>query len=160
MSNKKKNTPKFTFNSYWIYIPLILFIVALQFFSSAGESSKNISRNEFTEILQADDIKKIVIENNTVAKIFIKDDALTKKRYEETVNSAFYRKGSSLYSYNFGDLQNFENEIEREKASKGLDFDKINEEPTSILSIIGDFLPFILLIAIWLFFMRRMSGEG
>jgi len=158
MSNKKKNTPKFKINYYWIYIPLLLFILGLQFFSSAGESSKDITRNEFTEILQGNDISKIVIENNTVAKIFIKDEALNNKKYEKVTSSPFYRKGSSLYSYNFGDLQNFENELKREKESKGLDFDKTNEEPTSILGIIGDFLPFILLIGIWLFFMKRMSG--
>ena len=160
MSNKKKNTPKFKFNSYWIYIPLLLFIVGLQFFSSIGATSKNITKNEFITVLEDNDIDKIVIENNTVAKIFLKEEALKKEKYKKLVGSAFYRKGNSLYTYNFGDLQNFENEISTTKQSKNLDFDKINEEPTSILGVIGDFLPFIVLIAIWLFFMKRMSGAG
>ena len=89
MSNKKKNTPKFTFNSYWIYIPLLLFIVGLQIFSSAGQESKNISRNEFIKVLEANDVRKIVIENNTVAKIFIKEDALKKESYKKITESPF-----------------------------------------------------------------------
>jgi len=158
MTNKKKNTPKFTLNMYWIYIPLLLFIVGLQFFSSVGAGSKNITKNKFTKILDNNDIEKIVIENNTVAQIFIKEEALNKDEYKTVTNSAFYRKGGPIYTYNFGDLQNFENEISARKQTKDLDFDKINEEPTSILGIIGDFLPFIILIGIWLFFMKRMSG--
>ncbi len=158
MSNKKKNTPNFKFNSFWIYIPLLLFILGLQFFSAAGEDLKNISKNEFTKILEANEVEKIVIQNNTVAKIFIKEEALTKDNHKKRVEDTFYRKGSSLYTYNFGDLQNFENEIRKEKEAKNLDFDKVNEEHTSLLSTIFDFLPFILLIGVWLFFMRRMSG--
>ncbi|TYP96455.1 cell division protease FtsH [Tenacibaculum adriaticum] len=160
MSDKKKNTPKFTFNSYWIYVPIILFFIALQLFNSGGLASKNISKNEFTKVLEANDIKKIVIENNTIAQVFLKDDALKKEEYQKLVNSPFYRKGSPLYSYNFGDLQNFENELETQKQAKGLDFDKVNEERTSMMDTIIGLLPFILLIGVWLFFMRRMSAGG
>jgi len=160
MSKKKKNTPKFSFNTYWIYIPLLLFFVGLQIFSSGTGTSKTITKNEFTKVLEANDIQKIVIENNTLARIFIKEDALAKEEYKKIVDSPFYRKGSSVYSYNFGDLQNFENEISKEKQAKGLDFDKVNEENTSLLETFFDFLPFILLIGIWLFFMRRMSGAA
>ena len=160
MSDKKKNTPKFTFNSYWIYIPIILFFLALQLFNSGGLASKNISKNKFTKILEANDIKKIVIENNTIAQVFLKDEALKKEEYKEIVNSPFYRKGSPIYSYNFGDLQNFENEIATKKEAKNLDFDKSNEERTSMMDTIIGLLPFVLLIGIWLFFMRRMSGTG
>ena len=158
MSNKKKNTPKFTFNSYWIYIPILLFILGLQFFNSAGEASKNISKNEFIEVLRANDVQRIVIENNTEAKVFVKDEALTKERYKNLVTSPFYRKGSSLYTYNFGDLQNFENEIRKEKTALSLDFDKKYEEHTSLVETIFNYLPFIILIGVWLFFMKRMSG--
>jgi len=159
-NNKKKNTPKFSFNSYWIYIPLILFILGLQFFNSASFASKNITKNEFTEILEANDIEKIVVENNTVAKLFLKDKALEKEKYKKLVDSPFYNKGASLYSYNFGNLENFENDTQALKKEKGLDFDIVNEENTSLLETILNFLPFILLIGIWLFFMRRMSGAG
>ncbi len=158
--SEKKNKPKFTFNAYWIYIPIILFILGLQLFNSAGLDSKNISKNKFSEVLEANDIKKIVIENNTVAQIFLKEEALKKDKYKKLIESPFYRKGNSVFTYNFGDLQNFENEINTQKQAKNLDFDKKNEDPTSWVDTILGFLPFIVLIVIWLFFMKRMSGGG
>ncbi|OSY87924.1 peptidase M41 [Tenacibaculum holothuriorum] len=156
----KKNTPKFSFNSFWIYIPIFVILIGLSFFNSGTLASREISKNQFSKILQENDIKKIVVENNNVARIYLKDAAEKKEEHKALVNSAFYRKGTPLYTYNFGDLQNFENEIEKEKKDKNLDFDKSNVESTSLLETVFNFLPFILLIAIWLFFMRRMSGAG
>ncbi len=164
MSDSKKdnnsNMPKFKFNAYWIYAAIFIAIIAVQFFNSGDLASKNISKNEFNEILRENDIKKIVVVNNNLAQIYIKDEALSKERYKKMVSSAFYSKGSSLFEYNFGDLQNFENNIEKVKQEKNLDFDKENIERTSMFETILGFLPFIILIAIWLFFMRRMSGGG
>ncbi|CAM1362689.1 ATP-dependent zinc metalloprotease FtsH [Tenacibaculum soleae] len=158
MSDKKKNTPKFTFNSFWLYIPILVILLGLSFFNSNNLGSRNISKNEFNKILQANDIQKIVIENNNVAQVFLKSEAEKKEEHKKITSSPFYRKGAPLYTYNFGDLQNFENEIKKEKAEKNLDFDRSNIEPTSLITTLFDFLPFILLIAIWLFFMKRMSG--
>ncbi len=161
-SNKDSNSnmPKFKFNAYWVYGAIFIVILALNFFSSGDLASKNISKNEFNEILLANDIKKILVVNNNVAQIFIKTEALKKDRYKNIVASTFYTRGASLFEYNFGDLQNFENSIEKAKEQKGLDFDKENTEKTSMLETIIGFLPFIVLIGVWLFFMRRMSGGG
>ncbi|REH52553.1 cell division protease FtsH [Tenacibaculum gallaicum] len=160
MSDNKKNAPKFSFNSFWLYIPIIVILLGLSFFNSGNLGSRNITKNEFTKILQANDIKEIVVENNNVAQIFLKPEAEKKEEHKKLADSPFYRKGSPLYTYNFGDLQNFENEINKEKEEKGLDFDKVNVERTSMMDTIISFLPFILLIVIWLFFMRRMSGAA
>ena len=164
MSDSKKdsnsNMPKFKFNAYWVYAAIFIAIIAVQFFSSGDLATKSISKNEFNEILKENDISKIVVVNNNLAQIYIKDEAQKKERYKKMINSAFYSKGSSLYEYNFGDLQNFENNIEKVRATKDLDFDLKNENRTSIFDTIIGFLPFIILIAVWLFFMRRMSGGG
>ena len=154
----KKNLPKFKFNAYWVYAAIFIVIVAFQFFSSGDLGSRSISKNEFYEILRANDISKIEVVNNSVAQIFIKEEALTKGRYQKATTSTFYTRGTALYEYNFGDLQNFENNIRDVRESQGLDFDKENIEKTSFTETILSFLPFIILIAVWLFFMRRMSG--
>ncbi|CAM1344567.1 ATP-dependent zinc metalloprotease FtsH [Tenacibaculum amylolyticum] len=161
MSEKKKNNPKFTLNSYWIYVPIILFFVTLHFFSSGSFASKRISSNQFNEILKENDIEKVMIINNSVAEIYIKKDALeNKEKYEKIKKSAFYRKGAPVYEYNFGDLQNFENKLNKAKEEYNLSLDYDHEEKTSFFETIISILPFIVLILIWLFFMRRMSGAG
>ncbi|MBE7689794.1 ATP-dependent zinc metalloprotease FtsH [Tenacibaculum piscium] len=160
MSDKKKNAPKFTFNSFWIYVPILVILIGLSFLNSNNLGTRNISKNEFNKILQQNDIQKIVIENNNVAQIFLKAEAEKKEAHKKITTSPFYRKGAPLYTYNFGDLQNFENEIKKEKADKNLDFDRKNVEATSLITTLFDFLPFILLIGIWIFFMKKMSGGG
>ncbi|MFL3660806.1 MAG: ATP-dependent zinc metalloprotease FtsH [Polaribacter sp.] len=161
--NKKennKNTPKFKFNTYWIYGAVILLLISFQIFSGGDLASQSISKNEFNEVLRENDISKIIVVNNNVAQVFIKEDALNKSKYQKLTNSAFYRKGESLYEYNFGDLQNFENDLERARKENQLTFDLKNEGRTSMVDTLIGFLPFIILIAVWLFFMKRMSGGG
>ena len=161
--NKKennKNTPKFKFNTYWIYGAVILLLISFQIFSGGDLATQSISKNEFNEVLRENDISKIIVVNNNVAQVFIKEDALSKSKYQKLTNSAFYRKGESLYEYNFGDLQNFENDLERARKENQLTFDLKNEGSTSMVDTLLGFLPFIILIAVWLFFMKRMSGGG
>jgi len=162
MSEKKKeknsNVPKFKFNAYWIYGAVFVVIIAFQFLSSGDLATKSISKNEFSEVLRDNDISKIVILNNSVAQVFIKEEALSKEKYSKLLNSAFYTKGASLYEYNIGNLENFEKNLERAKLENGLTFDVKNEDKTSFIDMFIGFLPFIVLIAVWLFFMKRMSG--
>ena len=161
--NKKdnnKNAPKFKFNAYWIYGAVVVLLIGFQFFSSGDLATKSISKNEFNEVLGDNDISKIIVVNNNVAQVFIKEEAIKKAKYQKLIKSAFYRKGTSLYEYNFGDLQNFENDLERAKKDSELTFDLKNESRTSMVDTLIGFLPFIILIAVWLFFMKRMSGGG
>lgn len=161
-SNKDNNSnlPKLKFNSYWIYGAIIVAIIAVQFFSSGDLASKSISKNRFDEILKDNDIKEIVILNKDVAQIFLTQDALKKATHKKFTSSTFYRPGSAVYEYNFGDLRTFEQSVNDAKKERGLIVDIDNRERTSIFDAILGFLPFIILIAVWLFFMRRMSGAG
>lgn len=161
-SNKenKNNMPKFKFNSYWIYGAILIVIIAVQFFSSGDLASKSISKNKFDEILKANDIKEIVVLNKDVAQIFLTQDALKKAKHKEFTTSTFYRPGSAVYEYNFGDQRTFEESVAKAKEEYDLIVDIDNRERTSIFDAIIGFLPFIILIAVWLFFMRRMSGAG
>jgi len=163
-TDKKNNKPlsefKFKFNFYWIYGILFALIIGYQFFSSSDLGTSKLSNNEFKEILKDNDIDKILIVNDDYAHVFIKDEALTKEKHSAKTKSPLYSKNNPLYIYDFGDLQNFENELKTEKTAFNLDFDKDNAKQTSIWDSIFMWLPFIFIIAIWIFIMRRMSGGG
>ena len=159
--DNKSNLPKLKFSSYWIYGAVLIAIIAVQFFSSGDLASKSISKNKFDEILRDNDIKKIVVINKDVAQVFLTEDALKKSKHKEFTNSTFYRPGSAVYEYNFGDQRTFEESIKIAKQeTQDLIVDIENKERTSVFDAIISFLPFIILIAIWLFFMKRMSGGG
>ncbi|GGG89335.1 ATP-dependent zinc metalloprotease FtsH [Polaribacter pacificus] len=158
--NNKTNMPKFKFNFYWVYGAIFLLLIGFQFFNSSNLTSKEITKNKFFEVLNTNDVSKIVIVNKGVAQVYLNDDAYKKDSYKDLTKSAFFNKNSPAYEYNFGDLQNFEKQLAEAKLASDLTFDIKNIEQTSLLDQFFAFLPFILLIAIWLFFMRRMSGGG
>jgi len=158
--DNKTNMPKFKFSSYWIYGAIFIAIIAFQYLNSGDLASKSISKNKFDEILNDNDIQKITVVNKDVAQIYLTKEALEKEKHKKYTTSAFYRPGSPVYEYNFGDQQNFENQVYKAKEENNLIVDLKNEEQTSIFDAIIGFLPFIILILIWVFFMRRMSGAG
>ena len=160
-SNKNKtNMPKFKFNFYWVYGAIFVLLIGFQFFNSGDLSSRSISTNKFSEILKSNDIKEIVIVNRSSAQIYLTSDALKKDSYKKYTKSSFFSKNAAIFSYDFGDLQNFENQLSKAKTENDLTFDQKHIEQTSLMDQFVAFLPFIILIAIWLFFMRRMSGGG
>lgn len=157
--NKNTNVPKFKLNFYWVYGAIFVLIIGFQFLNSGSLSSRNISKNKFSEILKSNDISRIIIVNRSVAQIYLTKEALQKDIYKKQSESGFLKK-PLVFEYDFGDLQNFENQLETAKKTYNLNFDEKQIEQTSLLDQFFSFLPFILLIAIWLFFMKRMSGAG
>ena len=164
MSEKNKNTtpnaPKFKFNMYWIYGAIFVVVIGISFLNDASFSTKKISTNQFFKILETNDVGKILIINKNIAEVYIKKEAETKAEYKTQVSSPLRGKGSPLFQYDFGDLQNFENKLNQYKLNDNLDFDIDSDARGSFFESIIGFLPFILLIAIWIFFMKRMSGGG
>ena len=164
MSDKNKNStpnvPKFKFNMYWVYGAIFVVLIGVSFINDASFSTKKISTNRFFKILESNDVNKILIINKNIAEVYIKTEAQNKDKYKQQANSPLFRKGSPLFQYDFGDLQNFENKLNQYKSTKNLDFDVDSDSRGSFFESIIGFLPFILLIAIWIFFMRRMSGGG
>ena len=164
MSENRKNTPNNKnikapkFNFYWIYGIIFVLFIGYQFFSNSN-LSKNLSQNEFKTILEENDIERIVIVNKDIANIYIKGEALTKEKHSKN-KSSLYSANTPLYFYDFGDLQNFEKELSDQRVAHELDFDTSNVEKTNFLEQILVYLPFIFLIGLWIYFMRRMSGGG
>ncbi|MCB0472872.1 MAG: ATP-dependent zinc metalloprotease FtsH [Flavobacteriaceae bacterium] len=158
--NKTQKEFKFKFNFYWIYAILFALILGYQFFNTSDFSTSKLSANEFNKLLETNDVKKIVIVNGNYAQIFLKEEALKKPEYAEKLKSPFYNKDAPMYVYNIGDLQNFENTIKDLKSDYHLDFDRDNATETNIWDSLLMWLPFILLIVIWIYIMRRMSGAG
>ena len=150
--------PKFKFNMYWIYGAIFVMLIGVSIINDASFSTKKISTNRFFKILESNDVDKILIINKNIAEVYIKREAEKNDKYKQQTNSPLFRKGSPLFQYDFGDLQNFENKLNQYKLTKNLDFDVDSDSRGSFFESIIGFLPFILLIAIWIFFMRRMSG--
>ncbi|MBW2961744.1 ATP-dependent zinc metalloprotease FtsH [Mesonia aestuariivivens] len=160
--NKKKpgsNKPKF--NSYWIYIGIVLIFLGLNFFGGMGfnePSKSNIS--EFEQYLKQGDVKKVIVINDRTANVYLTEAAEAKEEHKKTQEKEFLPSGDQPdYSFEIGDLQNFQNNFKEIKKENNLAANLEFETHTNMWSdILLTLLPFILLLGIWIFIMKRMSG--
>lgn len=162
-SNKNpKKKPKFS--SYWIYIAIVLIFLGINFFGGSGFSEpKEINPAEFETYLKNEDVKKVVVVTNTKeAKVFLTEEAKNKEIHKKADQDELFASGDSPdYSFQFGDLQNFENNFKETKKEDNLTtIITYDTESNMWGDILISVLPFVVLIGIWIFIMRRMSSGG
>ena len=165
MINNKKNTKKPKFSSFWIYGIIAAIIIGLQFFSGLGnwQNPHDITPSELQSFLKVGDIDKvIIIKNKSQAKVFITNNAKEKDVHKKLLSKSLFQSSENpQYQLNYGDLQNFENDINNTieahqlKVSIGYDI-----ESNVLGELLLSLLPFVLIIGIWIFIMRRMTGGG
>ncbi len=160
-NNTSPKKPKFS--SWWIYGLIAVFLIAFQFFGSGNlNSTKKTTTSELQEYLRNGDITKILIITNTnQAKVFLSDEALAKDVHKDVSEKPLFPSTGMVPQYvlDYGDLQIFQNEITEIKKESNLDtiveFDK---ESNMFMELLFSILPFVLIIGIWIYLMRRMSG--
>jgi cell division protease FtsH len=159
-----KNNPKKKPSKYgWIFYAAILVFVAFNLFGGlALNNQEKTTTSQLEEYLREGDVDKIVIITNTrQAKVYLNDSALQKEVHKKVSEPSLIPSAapSAQYVLDFGDLQNFENTITTIKAEYELptviDYDKENNY---LLELLISILPFVLIIGVWIFLMRRMSG--
>lgn len=167
MAKDKKHTndKKPKFSPYWIYGILIAIFLGFQLFSSGSyEEGSATTPSDFFKYLEDGDVAKVdIIKNTRVAKVYLTPEAEAKEIHRNSKPQTFIPSATQLpnYKFEFGDLQNFENRlneiVENLPTKPIIKFDTETNEWGNLLMGI---LPFILLIAVWVFIMRRMSGAA
>jgi cell division protease FtsH len=166
MAKENNTSPKKPrFSSWWIYGIIAVLLIGFQFFnSSALSSTKKTTTSELQEYLRNGDVAKILIVTNTrQAKVFLTPEALAKDVHKEVAEKPFGIAGAETPQYvlDYGDPQNFENDIKKAKVEYSLDtVIDYTTESNVFGEILLSILPFVLIIGIWIYLMRRMSGGG
>ncbi|MCX6192741.1 MAG: ATP-dependent zinc metalloprotease FtsH [Flavobacteriia bacterium] len=161
-----KENKKGGFSVYWIYAILGVSLIAFQLMMS-GDTHVTISNKKtLFELVDAKGVKKIEIVNQTSADFYLSKEGIeyvNKARgYDfETIKKALKKQGpvkgkEIIFEIeNIGDLGNFQHDLDDRKANYSI-VNRVNYF-SQILSYI---LPFGIIILIWIFVMRRMSGAG
>ncbi|MDC6366036.1 MULTISPECIES: ATP-dependent zinc metalloprotease FtsH [Flavobacteriaceae] len=158
------NTPKKPrFSSWWVYGVVIALIIGFQFFGgSSFSSTEKTTTSELQEFLRNGDIAEILIITNTrQAKVFLTEEALQKDVHKNVADKPFNFSTGKVPQYvlDYGDLQNFEDEINSIKKENNLDTIVDFDTESNVLGeLLLSLLPFALIIGIWIYLMRRMSG--
>ena len=162
MKSKKNNPKKVNFNQYWIFGTIAIIFLLLNIFSSSGNiGSISTTPSKFFEYAANGDIEKIDIINKREVLVYLSVDARIKDEHKASSSKSIFSVASRNpnYKFEFGDLQNFENNLSKINGNLN---PKIEISYVTKQNIWGDILismlPFIVIIAIWIFIMRRMSG--
>jgi AFG3 family protein len=163
---KAPKGPKGGFPIYWVYIIIIAFFLFWQFFNTP-EGPKQISRSDF----QQKYLNKGVVEKVTVVKsaedysveVFVNKDSLAKKAGDSSLLKQKNYVGPN-FVFDISAPEQFSKEIDEYNktadAKHIVNISDENREAPMWESVIGWLLPIVLLIAFWLFMMKRMGGGG
>ena len=159
---KKQNNPKI--NPYWLYGIVIILLLSLSFFGDGNlQTTGKTNTSSFERFLTNGDIERVVIQNEKTARVFIKPEALERSEHRDIRKENFLGQVNVTgphYSFEFGDLKLFQEKLERAKAN-GIDFSyEFVTIENKFFDVILSFLPIIVIIAVWIFIMRRMSGNA
>ncbi len=163
--NKPNGPKKSGFNFYWVYAIIFALFIGMQIFSAMSFRAKNSNFRDFEQKLELGDVERVNIVNEKTIHVFIKEERLLEnERYEEVRNSNLSDAVNPGPHYVFEmPATAFEDRL------KDYYEDRSSEEPIAVNyetqeNFIGDIiswvLPLVLMIAVWLFIMRRMSGGG
>ena len=134
------NNQWFSKVAVWLVIALVLFTVFKQF--DRGVASGNqVGYSDFLDEVQAKRIKSVTLQEGAGGTEI---QATTTDDRRLRVNATYLDRGL------IGDLRN-----------SGVKFDvKPREEPSLLMSILVSWGPMLLLIGVWIYFMRQMQGGG
>ena len=119
----------------WLVIGLVLMTVFNQF-NNRQVAQNSMEYSQFLEEVKAGRINKVVMEGRTL--------------------KATTTEGKRVTSYSPGDIW-----LVSDLLKYGVKIEaKPDEEPSMLMSIFVSWFPMLLLIGVWVFFMRQMQGGG
>ncbi len=177
----KGKKPKFSF--YWIYGVLLLGFIALQVFNY-NNPVKPIEFGRLEEMLNKQDIEKIVVVNKEKAEIYIKKDKIQSdtayKQFNKKGLGSTFNSGNPQFTYEINSVDIFYGLLKdtRDTIASHMRRDSIPQAKIAEFKkqfpyppgtetrkdifgdILGYILPILILVGAWFLIMRFMSKGG
>ena len=160
---KKPKLIKPKFSPWLIYAIVIGGLIAISLFNNdlSKGTRENISISKFYGMLDNGDIAKVT-KSGAKAIIYLKKEAVSKAEHKKVALDVFSKK-NELGPHYITEV-GLKNDVYEERLNQALTDKKIDSFENEPESIWGDLLsmliPFILIAALWIFMMRRMSRGG
>lgn len=176
---QKGGNKKSPFSIYWIYAILGVALIAYQFYYSTGSQIPLKTIAQFETLGKEGYVEDVtIVINKTRADIKLSEEGIeflkktdekqfqsVKKALKSQNNRGKATSDSYTFELKYTDNGNFENKVEeinkylKENEKKEIPY--VSEvEYDYLSSILGFLLPIVLIFALWMFIMRRMSGGG
>ena len=155
--NKASNKgPKFSLS--WIYVIIFIALVYLLMKNPSNEGiTRQVSYSDFKEYVVKGYVDKVVAYDNNKVEFTIASDSIAR-----IFGESFARDGGpvmmTVETGSIEALDRYLDEQEKNGAFKGkLEYKK---EDKFFSNLFWNFFPFILLVGVWMFIMRRMGSGG
>ncbi len=166
MAKKEKTPPKKpALNPYWLYGSIVLFFLGMSFFGGGNGISEDrqINISSFERFLNDGEVSRVVVVNKNTAQVTLTELALQETKHKKAKSTDILGRSNDAgphYQFEVGNLELFQKKLEAAE-SDGVKFSyEFKTVENRWLDVLVGFLPLILIIAIWLFIMRRMSAGG
>ncbi|MDA8758556.1 ATP-dependent zinc metalloprotease FtsH [Flavobacteriaceae bacterium] len=164
-NNKNNNNNKLKLSPYWVYAVIITILLGMSMFGGDGSwqsiSKTNIS--DFERYLNEGDVEQVIVVNQKLAKVTLNSYGLEKSVHKSIKSKNILGQentGGPHYEFEVGNLELFQRKLEQAE-DKGIQFRyEFMTVENRWMDVILGFLPIIIIIGVWIFLMRRMSGGG
>ena len=165
-SNNSSNNKLPKFNFYWIYGIVAVVLIGINLMNFNGFYTKKIEENQLWEWIDKQKVQQVEIVNNSEVKVYIN------KKYINDPEFTNNGKNRNNYQYSFEIPKDHSSELyqklldkARKNKEEGLSNEnnfkvKVKTEENFGREIVYWIIFFGIMIAIWSFFMRRVSGGG
>jgi AFG3 family protein len=150
-SQLNKRAPKF--NRFWIYGVIALFLIGLNIYNLGSASRETVSMNRLEEMVEERAIQKIVIVNQKIAHIYLKESVLNNAKYSDASQSNL-DGGRYHYYCKIGSVDSFSEFLKETQNKEGVSREDwiyaiYETKQNSLVPILSWILPFIIVLAVW-----------
>jgi cell division protease FtsH len=176
--SEKKDNKKNPYAIYWIYAAIGIAIIGVQLFMSQTTTRDLQSKETFKELLKQGYVEDVTLWRNILRVDFAVNEAgrkaieqgdLTGRDYDiikRAITSSAqsnFSQSKIVFSYDIESTTVFSEDFTAINDARALEgFEKIeykiDDEHNYVGQIFSFLLPIIIIVAIWMFIMRRMSG--
>lgn len=154
------NSNKFKVSPWLIYTAILLIFLFISFATggSSLQEPAQLTSSKFNTYLEKGQIEKVIVYNKNEAEVYLSSAALKDKIHSKVAKDVFDRPNKGPhYTLEIGNDQIFQTKLEKavnEGKLKDFNFLQKNNWTDILISL----LPIIIIIAVWIFIMRKMSG--
>ncbi|MBO5865613.1 MAG: ATP-dependent zinc metalloprotease FtsH [Bacteroidaceae bacterium] len=154
---KNNKLPKFSFT--WLYLIIGGVLLYIYIFDD-GKSDQTLEKSytEVEDYIKSGYVDEISVINNSTLQAYIINDSVAKVAGKPMTDGTRLKVETTI-----GSIDNFDNFIRQQRESEEGKFKgvvKYEEQKNFWGDLFWNVFPFIILIFVWIFIMRRMSGGG
>jgi AFG3 family protein len=155
-----KDPKKVPSRSLWIYGAIIVGAMLLNVFVYTNNDGQEITMGRFEEIAKTGAVESVEVINESYVNVFIKEGM--RDQFQELKDQGRFNQYTPAFTFEIPKDDTFRDlvrEINEDQDPKLID-PKYETKQNWIAPIFNWLLPILIIVGLWIFFMRRMGGAG